>query len=133
MATGTAGTSARQFHTQQIHYLRTLMNYNDGDIGGRKIGTIPSGSNILRVNTVASTAVNAGSTATLSVGFTSAASTDLVNATSVASATANVLTQAPSGKALLAADTDIYVTLAMTGTPATTGIVEAIVEYAPPI
>ena len=60
MATGTAGTSARPFHTQQIHYLRTLINYNDADIAGRKIGTIPAGSNILRTNTVASTANNAG-------------------------------------------------------------------------
>ena len=133
MATGTAGSSARQFHTQQVHYLRTLMNYNDADIGGRKIGTIPAGSNILRTNTVASTAVNYATPATLSVGFSAAAATDLVNATSVISATANVVTQAPSGKALLASDTDIYVTLAGTGTAATAGVVEVIVEYAPPI
>jgi hypothetical protein len=133
MATGTAGTSARQFHTQQVHYLRTLVNYNDADIAGRKIGTIPAGSNILRTNTVASTANNAGTSATLSVGFSSAGATDLVNATSVASATANVVTQAPSGKALLASDTDIYVTLTMSGTAATAGVAEVIVEYAPAI
>jgi hypothetical protein len=71
MATGTAGTSARQFHTQQVHYLRTLFNYNDADVASRKIGTIPAGSNILRSNTVISTAFNAGTTNTLSVGFTS--------------------------------------------------------------
>ncbi len=133
MATGTAGSTARQFHTQQIHYLRTLINYNDADIGGRKIGTIPAGSNILRTNTVASTANNAGTSATLSVGFSAAAATDLVNATSVASATANVVTQAPSGKALVSSDTDIYVTLAMSGTAATAGVAEVIVEYAPPL
>lgn len=129
-----AASKARQFHTQQVHFLRTLMNYNDADIGGRKIGTIPSGANILRTNTVVSTANNAGTTATLSVGFTAAAATDLINAIDVkTAATANVVTQAPSGKALLAADTDIFVTMATTGGAPTAGIVEVIVEYAPPI
>lgn len=128
-----AASKARAFHTQQVHFLRTLMNFNDPDIAGRRIGTIPAGANILRTNTVASTAVNAATTATLSVGFNAAAATDLVNATSVIAATANVVTQAPSGKALLAADTDIFATLATTGTAPTTGVVEVIVEYVPAI
>lgn len=128
-----AASKARQFHTQQVHFLRTLMNYNDPDIAGRKIGTIGAGANILRTNTVASTAVNFSVTATLSVGFNAAAATDLVNATSVIAATANIATQAPVGKTLLAADTDIYVTLAGTGAAPTTGVVEVIVEYVPAI
>lgn len=130
MATGTAGTSARQFHTQQIHYLRTLINYNDTDALTRKMGTIPAGANILRINTCISTAQNAGTTNTLSVG-TSSGGTDLVNATAAGSATANVVVQAPSGKSLMASDTDIWATLTQSGTAATAGVVEVTVEYAP--
>lgn len=133
MATGTAGTSARQFHTQQVHYLRSLFNYNDSDVASRKIGTIPAGSNILRTNYVISTAFNAGTTNTISVGFTSSG-TDLVNAQAAGSATANTVTQAPSGKALVGTtDQDIYAYVSMTGTAATAGVGEVIVEYVPAI
>jgi hypothetical protein len=127
-----AASKARQFHTQQTHFLRGLMNFNDPDIAGRKLGTVPVGSNILSCKTCASTANNAGTSATLSVGF-SAGGTDLVNATNVAAATGIVNTLAPSGKSLLGSDTDIYMSLAMAGTAATTGVCEAIVEYVPPL
>lgn len=132
MATGTAGTTARQFHTQQVHFLRTLINYNDADALTRNMGTIPAGSNILRINTCVSTAQNAGTTNTLSVG-TSSGGTDLVNATAAGSATANVVVQAPSGKSLLASDTTIWATLTQSGTAATAGVVQVTVEYVPPI
>jgi hypothetical protein len=123
---------ARRYHTAQVHYLRTLINYNDADAATRFLGTIPAGSNILRINTVISTAQNAATTNTLSVGTTSGG-TDLVNATAAGAATANVVAQATSGKAYVAADTPIYAALAQTGTAASAGVVQVIVEYAPPL
>lgn len=127
-----AASKARQFHTQQTHFLRTLINYNDADALTRVIGTVPAGANILSTKTVISTAQNAGTTNTLSVG-TTAGGTDLVNATAAGTATAVVSTLAPSGKSLLAADTTYYATLTQSGTAATAGIVEVILEYVPAI
>lgn len=127
-----AASKARQYHTQQVHFLRTLINYNDADALTRVIGTIPAGSNLLRVNTVVSTAQNAGTTNTLSVGTTSGG-TDIISAAAAGTATANVLTQAPSGKALVAVDTTYYATLTQSGTAATAGVVEVIIEYVPAI
>lgn len=47
MATGTPGTTARQFHTQQIHYLRKTISYtDDGDT--ITVGTIPAGSVLVK-------------------------------------------------------------------------------------
>jgi hypothetical protein len=127
-----AASKARQFHTQQVHFLRTLINFSDADALTRVIGTIPAGSNLLRVNTVVSTAQNAGTTNTLSVGTTSGG-TDIINAAAAGALTANVVTQAPSGKALVAADTTYFATLTQSGTPATAGVVEVIIEYVPAI
>lgn len=124
--------TARQFHTQQVHFLRTLINYNDADALTRVIGTIPAGSNLLRINTCVSTAQNAGTTNTISVGTTSGG-TDLINAAAAGSVTANVLTQAPSGKSLVADDTTYYATLTASGTAATAGVVAVTLEYVPAI
>ena len=124
--------TARQFHTQQVHFLRTLINYNDADALTRNMGTIPEGSNLLRINTCVSTAQNAGTTNTISVG-TSSGGTDLVNAAAAGSVTANVVTQAPSGKSLLASDTTIWAKLTQSGTAATAGVVEVTIEYVPAI
>ena len=42
MATGTAGGCGRQFHTQQVHYLRaSRLRTTDNGIGTVTIGTIP--------------------------------------------------------------------------------------------
>ena len=73
MATGTAGTTARQFTTQQIHYLRKSITYADNGTTVT-IGTIPAGSLILKpISGVAvSVAFNGGTTNTLDIG----ASTD---------------------------------------------------------
>lgn len=128
-----AASKARQFHTQQTHFLRTLFNYSDADVSsGRKIGTIPAGSSILRINTCISTAFNSGTNHTVNVG-TTATGTDLVSAGAAGSATANVVTQAPSGKSYFAADQDIYAWMDLTGTPATTGVSQVTVEYIPPL
>lgn len=123
-------TPARKYHTEQVHYIRTLINYSDPDALTRVVGVIPANSNVLRINTCVSTAQNAGTTNTLSVGTTSGG-TDLVNATAAGSVTANVVAQAPSGKSYVTSDTTIYATLTQSGTAATAGVVHVTVEYVP--
>jgi hypothetical protein len=102
------------------------------DVANRAMVPVPAGSNVLRFNTVISTAFNAGTTNTISIGTTSGG-TDIINAAAAGSVTANTVTQAPSGKALLAADTTYFVTITLSGTAATAGVAEVIVEYVPAI
>ena len=63
---------ARELHTQQVHYLRKRVNYNDASIGsGVVMGTLPAGAMIVSQNVRVSTAFNAGTTNALNVGTAS--------------------------------------------------------------
>ena len=71
MATGTDNTTvAREYHTQQVHYLRKSIAYTD-DGTALTVGTIPAGSTILKplsgINV--DVAFNAGTTNTVNVIF----------------------------------------------------------------
>lgn len=127
-----SASRARAFHTQQVHFIRTQINFNDVDVANRVLVPVPAGANVLRFNTVIDTLFNAATTNTISIGTTSGG-TDILNAAAAGVATANVVTQAPVGKALLAVDTTYFVTVAMTGAVATTGRAEVIIEYVPAI
>ena len=78
MATGTAGTVARQFHTQQIHYLRKSIAYTDNGTTVT-VGTIPAGSLILKPISGVSVnvAFNGGTTNTLDIGPSTDSGTNL--------------------------------------------------------
>ena len=67
MATGTAGTSARDYHQAMVHYLCKAIDYTmDGtDV---TLGYIPGGSMVIRGGVVVTTAFNAGSTNVLDIG-----------------------------------------------------------------
>lgn len=73
MATGTAGTAARDYGKQMIHYLRKSITYADNGTTVT-IGTIPAGSLILKPcsGVAVNVAFNGGTTNTLDIG----ASTD---------------------------------------------------------
>jgi hypothetical protein len=126
-----AASKARAFHTQQVHFIRTLINFSDVDVANRAmLPGLPAGANLIRALTCISTAFNAGTTNTMSIGTTSGG-TDILNAAAAGAATGIVSTLAPVGKSLLAADTTYFVTIAMTGTAATAGVAEVILEYVP--
>jgi hypothetical protein len=51
MATGTAGTAARQYHQSLVHYLRADFNVAEADVSGgttKTLGVIPAGSVIIK-------------------------------------------------------------------------------------
>lgn len=64
MATGTQATTARRFHTQQTHYLRKRIAWNDAGLTGI-VGVLPEGAIIVRGSVYVFTAFNTG---TLNVG-----------------------------------------------------------------
>jgi hypothetical protein len=117
---------ARQLHTQQIHYLRKRVNYNDSAIGtGVVMGTLPAGAMIVSQDVRCSTAFNAGTTNALNVG-TAAGGTQLF--TDAATAGARQPTKANLS---FASDTDVYVQYAQTGGAATTGVADIVIGYVP--
>lgn len=131
-----AQTTPRQFHTQQIHYLRKLVNYNDAGIGsGVLMGTIPAGSLILPFAStiIVATAFNAGTTNNLLIGTSAAGNQLCATADSAAgSAGAKTLALATIGTAAYqASDADIYVTYTQTGTAATAGVARICLAYVP--
>ncbi len=78
MATNTAGTSARKFSLQAIHYLRKRITYaNDGQTVD--IGTLPDGALILKPlsGVAVNVAFNGGATNTLDIGPSTDTGTNL--------------------------------------------------------
>lgn len=131
MATGTAGTAARQFHTQQIHYLRKSITFAD-DGTTVTVGTIPAGSLILKpISGVAVTTVfNAGSTNVLDIGPSTDSGTDLW-ATDLALGTLAFVPLDEAVTNLVSVDTIVQAAVDLTGTAATTGAAEIIIAYIP--
>lgn len=118
--------TARVLHTQQIHFFRKRVNYNDPAIAaGVFVGTFPAGAMIITQNVRVSTAFNAGTTNALNVGTTAGGAqifTDAATAGARQPAIANLT---------FATDTDFYVQYAQTGTVATAGQADIVIGYAP--
>jgi hypothetical protein len=117
---------ARQLHTQQTHYIRKRVNWNDSAIGtGVIFGTLPAGAMILAIAVRVNTAFNAATTNALNLG-TAAGGTQI--GTDAATAGARFPT-VPNLS--FANDTDLYVQYAQTGTAATAGQADIVITYAP--
>lgn len=131
MPTGTAGTAARQFHTQQVHYLRKSITFADDGLTVT-VGTIPAGSLILRPlsGVAVTTAFNAGSTNVLDIGPSTDSGTDLWATDLSLTALAFVpLDEAVTN--LVSVDTVVQAAVDLTGTAATAGAAEIIICYIP--
>lgn len=78
MATGTAGTAARDYQMQMIHYLRKTITYADNGTTVT-IGTIPAGAVLVKpISGVAvSVAFNGNTTNTLDIGPSTDSGTNL--------------------------------------------------------
>ncbi len=72
MATNTAGTSAREYYTHQVHYLRKKIVYSD-DGSAVTMGTLPAGSTVIDAGIVVTTAFNGAVTNTVDIGVTGTA------------------------------------------------------------
>ncbi len=131
MATGTAGTAARDYNMQMIHYLRKSITYAD-DGTTVTIGTIPAGSLVLKpISGVAVTTVfNAGTTNVLDVGPSTDSGTDLW-ATDLALGTLGFVPLAEAVTNLVSVDTIVQAAVDLPGTAATPGAAEIIIAYIP--
>lgn len=133
MATGTQGTTARQYHTAQVHYLRKAIAYTDGATATVTVGVIPAGSVVLRGGVAVTTAFNAGTSNVLDIGTSDDGDGF---ATDIALGTIGVIVadeMATSNDMYVTADTTITATLALSGTAASAGAGFVWVEYMPDI
>lgn len=129
MATGTQGTDARKYHTQQVHYLRKAIAYSDGASAVVTVGKIPAGALVLRGGVCVTTAFNAGTGNVLDIGTSG---DDDGFATDLALGTIGVIVadeMATSNDAYVTTDTTITATLALTGTAASAGAGFVWIEY----
>jgi len=134
MATGTAGSDARLYHTAQVHYLRKRITY--ADYGTTvTVGKIPANSCVIGGGVHITTAFNSSGTDLLDVGF--------IGNTTDADGYATLLTLAAVGYIALdelATTTNIMQTVDTTVTcapaqsvaDATAGVAEVIILYIPP-
>lgn len=133
MATGTVGTVARQFHTQQTHYLRKAVAHNTtGIASGISMGWLPAGAQILRTGVHVTQVFNAATTNVLTVGTAADSGLDNIVAAGDINEAAVAFTSVTTGATVvLAADTEIKVSYTQTGTAATTGAAIIVLEYVP--
>lgn len=133
MATGTAGTDARQYAKALVHYRSKTVNYNDTDIAtGVSMGKIPTGSHILHCNVRVSTGFNSAGTNRLVVGTNSSSYNNICTSTTAAASTTGGKQSVIGGALSFTQDTDIYVKYsAATGTAATAGVATVTVAYIP--
>jgi hypothetical protein len=128
MATNTAGTVARDFNKQMVHYLRKTIDF--GDTTAVTVGVVPAGSLILKTSSVnVITAFNAGTTNTIDVGTT--ADDDLYASALAGGTIASVAFDEFTASNRLSADTTITATYNTSGTAATAGEAEVIVLFIP--
>lgn len=73
MATGTAATPARQYHTQQVHYLRKRITFAD-EGNEVTVGYMPAGASVIGGGAHIVTAFD--DTSTIDIGFKDGSSTD---------------------------------------------------------
>jgi deoxycytidylate deaminase len=126
-----AGSTARQFHTQQTHYLRKSITYSD--IGSTvSLGKVPIGAIVVDAYVVVSTGFNSGSTDILDIGTsddTDGFATDLDLQTAGKIAADELATSNDLGP--YASETELKAVVAATGTAASAGAAEVVVEFIP--
>lgn len=129
-----AKTTARAWQYQAPMSFRKRVNFNDTGVAtGVYFGTIPAGAIIRGTDVMINVAFNAATTNSLTVGGNSANYNDIVNAAGVDETTPALTTgikpNAATALGSLTADLDIYVMYQQTGTAATAGQADIIVNY----
>lgn len=134
MATGTAGSVAKEYHTDQIHYLRKDITYAD-DGKTVVVGYLPTGAVVLPAVSGAyvGTVFNGGSTNTADIGITG-------NTTKYASALAlgtlghielDVITDSSGNSSITTAVEEVIATVVCTAN-GSTGLAAIVLAYLPP-
>lgn len=129
MATGTAGTTARIYPTQQIHYLRKDITFSDA---GKTVtvGVLPAGAVILKAisGVHVSTAFAGGSAYTLDVGYSTDSGTNNLGTALTLAALGFVILDETVTDMYLTADRTIQAAVTSDGT---SGVAQICIAYIP--
>lgn len=129
MATGTAGTSARHFSSQQTHYLIKKVEFGD-DGTQLSMGYVPAGSIVINARAEVKTAFNGGGNDYIDIGY--AADPDEFCADLDVSTTGTKLdatTFNAAANKVFTSDTEIVCQYDDANSDATAGLAYVIVEY----
>lgn len=127
MATGTAGNTGQEYHTDQVHYLCKKITYADGGTTVT-VGTLPENAMVLRGYAVVTVAFNGNSSNVLDIGVTG--NTDDF-ATDIALGTIGVIEtddMATATSAFSASSRDVVAPVVSTAA-ASAGTAYVVVEY----
>ena len=125
MATGTQASNARQYHNQQVHYLRKRI-LGAGGNATYTLGTVPAGANILRASTCVRV-VMSGGTPTIAWG-TSGSGAAFFAANGTPATTLGRNNMALIASAAVGIDVDTVLTATIAGTP-TAGTIDVEIEF----
>lgn len=134
MATNTKGNFTREGARQHTNYLRKRVNFNDTGIstGIPFDEYLPAGARIIRTQVFIKTTFNATTTNVLTVGQNSSSYNDIVAAADVDESVAGAYsTDRGANLDLDSADALPYVKYTQTGTAATQGVADVVIEYVP--
>lgn len=133
MATNTAGSTARQYHEQMVHYLRKTITYAD-DGETIVVGTLPAGAIVLPglSAAVVTTAFDGDTTNTVDIGI-SGTTTKYAGALALGTKgwiELDVITEASGTSSLTTAVEEIIATVISTASAAA-GSAEIVIAYIP--
>lgn len=115
MATGTLGTTARRYHTDQVHYCSVPVVYSTA--GVYTVGKLPAGAAVIGGGFVVTTAFAGGTPQTIDIGV-AGDTQDYASALVItAKGTKPFDDLATADYAYLSADTDVIATLSAGATP----------------
>lgn len=127
---------ARLLRTQQEHYYRFTVNYNDAGIASAvKFGRLPSNAFISQIDCQVTTAFNAATTNVLTVGYNATPNGQIIASGDLNEASAtyqNMTSAAGLGVAATSAgEIDLYAKYTQTGAAATAGAATCVIHYVP--
>ena len=133
MATGTAGSVARLYHTAQIHYLRKDITIADAATTVT-VGVIPAGSIILEAisGVYVSVVFNAGTNNRLDIGVSTDSGTNNFATLLTLLGIGMIELDEVAATLKVASDSTIQAYVDVTGTAATTGEASILIAYIPP-
>jgi hypothetical protein len=132
MATGTAGSVARLYHTAQVHYLRKDITFADAATTVT-VGVIPAGAIILEAisGVYVDTVFNAGTNNRLDIGVSTDSGTNNFATLLTLLGIGMIELDEVAATLKVASDSTIQAYVDVTGTAATTGAASILIAYIP--
>jgi len=129
MATNTAGSKARDLVVQAVHSMRKSITF-DGSLTGSMPAELPDGAIIVGASVHVFTAFDAGTANTINIGVSGEADR-FMSAGSLAAAADVPFDDLVLANRKMSGNTDITYAMTLSGTAATAGQADIVIQYIP--